>query len=372
MPPNSPAGKVLTMEALAQAAGVSKMTVSLALRDHPKISAATRERVRELAEKLGYRPNPLVQTLMANLRSSRPAQYHSTIAWITAHSSRDGWCKHWVHKLYHQGAESRAAALGYKIEPFWALGPRMTGAALSRMLRARGIRGVIVPPVGTPGTRLDLQWEHFACATIGFSFMEPRLHRSAANLHEGMSVALSECARHGYRRAGFAVPADTDARVNHGWLAAYLSWQHFIPAKDRVPPLLAKGPLETLLPDWLRRHRPDVIISPNAEFISWLPALGKRVPADIGLVTLSASGKAASRNISGIDQNDFAIGEAAVDLVVSQLQHNETGIPAHPRFTLIDCAWQDGGTLPTVPRTVPSSFVERTPATRRTGGTVAD
>lgn len=349
MSSNNPS-QALTMSELAKAAGVSKMTVSLALRGHAKISPATRDRIRALAEKMGYRPNPLVQTLMANLRSTRPAQYHSTIAWITAFPTRDGWCKHWVHNLYHRGAEARAAALGYKIETFWALAPRMTGAALSRMLRARGIRGLVIPPVGTPGTRLDIDWTHFSCATIGYSFTEPRLHRAAANLHEGMSRALAECARRGLRRVGFSIPADTDARVNHSWMAAYLAWQQFIPAKDRIPVLISSGPLQNHLPAWLKKHRPEVVISPNTEFISWLPELGKKVPDDIGLITLSRpESKAAASRITGIGQNDASIGEAAVDLVVSQLQHNDTGLPAHPRVMLIDGVWNEGETLRPAP-----------------------
>lgn len=345
---SSPSEKALTMDALAKAAGVSKMTVSLALRDHPKISAATRERIRGLAEELGYRPNPLVQALMANLRSTRPAQYHSTIAWVTAFPTRDGWSRHWVHRHYHQGAVARAAALGYKIEPFWALAPHTSGAALSRVLRARGIRSLIIPPVGTPGMRLELEWEHFSCATIGYSFTEPRLHRTAANLREGMARALLECERRGFARVGFALPSDTDERVNHSWLAGYLAWQQFIPQKNRLPVLLAPDSLDAALPLWLRRHRPDVVISPNREFLKWLPDLGKRIPEDIGLITLSHPDEsdASVARISGINQNNFSIGEAAVDLVVAQLQHNDTGIPAHPRVMLIDGIWREGKTLP--------------------------
>ncbi|HSI08571.1 MAG TPA: LacI family DNA-binding transcriptional regulator [Rariglobus sp.] len=345
--PSPTRSTALTMSELAKVAGVSKMTVSLALRGHEKISAATRERIRALAEKMGYRPNPLVQTLMANLRSTRPARYHSTIAWITAFPSRDGWSEHWVYKHYHQGAAARAAALGYKIETFWAMAPRMTGAALTRMLRARGIRGLIIPPVATPATRLDIEWEHFSCATIGYSFTEPRLHRAAANLREGMTRAIAECQRRGFKRIGFAIPASTDARVNHSWLAGYLAWQQFLPKKDRLPVLLAPGPIEEILPAWLGSHRPDVIISPNFEFLSWLPALGKRIPEDISLVTLSYpdAKDASTAHISGINQNNFSIGEAAVDLVVSQLQHNDTGLPKHPRVMLIDGFWNEGTTL---------------------------
>jgi LacI family transcriptional regulator len=350
------------MSDLAKAAGVSKMTVSLALRGHEKISVATRERVCALAQKMGYRPNPLVQTLMANLRSTRPARYHSTIAWITAFPTKDGWSKHWVHQHYHQGAVARAAALGYKIEPFWALAPRMTGAALTRMLRARGIRGLIIPPVADPGMQLDIDWSQFSCATIGYSFTEPRLHRAAANLREGMIRTLAECQQRGFKRIGFALPANTDARVNHSWLAGYLAWQQFIPAKDRIPVLIAPGRLEEPLPKWLGTHHPEVILSPNFEFLSWLPNLGKRIPKDIALVTLSRSDdNFTTAHVSGISQNDLTIGEAAVDLVVAQLQHNETGVPKHPRVVLTDGFWVEGETLPSIaPQPKPATRSSKT------------
>lgn len=338
-------GKALTMEQLATVAGVSKMTVSLALRGHPKISVATRERIRALAEEMGYRPNPLVQTLMANLRTTHPTNYHSTIAWVTTFPTHDGWNKHHTHQLYHQGASARAAALGYKIEPFWAFAPRMTGAILSRMFRARGIRGLIVPPAGQPGTKLDIEWEHFSCATIGYSLVDPCLNRAAANLNDGMNRALEECTRRGLRRVAFAVPADTDARVNHAWLAAFLAWQNFIPAKDRIPPLIAENPMHDRLPAWIGKHRPEVIISPNSEFTLWLPKLGLRIPRDIGLIVLSAYGNSTRHDLSGIDQNDFSVGAAAVDLIVSQIQHNEVGIPEHARQILINGTWKEGATL---------------------------
>jgi LacI family transcriptional regulator len=342
-----PINPAITMRHLADTAGVSKMTVSLALRGHHKISEATRLRIRNLADEMGYRPNPFVQTLMANLRVSRPANYHSTIAWITAFPTCEGWRKHRVHRLYHEGAVARAATLGYKIEAFWALEPRMSGTALSRILRMRGIRGLVVPPVGAPGTRLDIEWEHFSCATIGYSFMEPRLHRSAANLHEGMSRALAECQARGLRRIGFVIPADTDNRVNHNWLATYLAWQQFIPVKERLPVLRPPARIEESLPAWLRKQRPDAIISPNSEFLNWLPALKKRVPEDIGLVSLSLDDRnPAMSGLGGISQNDFMIGGAVVDLVVSQLQHNETGIPPHSRVVLTDGLWVEGKTLP--------------------------
>ncbi len=56
----------IKLDDLAKKLKVSKVTVSKALRDHPDISLATKARVKDLAEKLGYMPN-----LMARNLSSR-------------------------------------------------------------------------------------------------------------------------------------------------------------------------------------------------------------------------------------------------------------------------------------------------------------
>jgi LacI family transcriptional regulator len=48
----------VTLQDIAEATGLSRSAVSLALRGHSRISAGTRQRVLvEMAEKLGYRPN---------------------------------------------------------------------------------------------------------------------------------------------------------------------------------------------------------------------------------------------------------------------------------------------------------------------------
>ncbi len=58
-----PASPRVTMEDLAKAAGVSKMTVSRALSGHPLVKASTRERVQQLAEEHGFRLNIAARNL---------------------------------------------------------------------------------------------------------------------------------------------------------------------------------------------------------------------------------------------------------------------------------------------------------------------
>ena len=47
----------ITLKDIAVKAEVTVACVSLALRDSPQIASATKERIRDLAEKLGYRPD---------------------------------------------------------------------------------------------------------------------------------------------------------------------------------------------------------------------------------------------------------------------------------------------------------------------------
>ena len=61
--------KRITIKDLAQQAGVNPSTVSRALKDHPDISPALRDRVKQLAEQLHYRPNHMAVYLRR--RSSR-------------------------------------------------------------------------------------------------------------------------------------------------------------------------------------------------------------------------------------------------------------------------------------------------------------
>jgi LacI family transcriptional regulator len=53
----------VTLEDIARALNVSKMTVSRAINNHPEISAATRERILATARKMNYRPNQFARAL---------------------------------------------------------------------------------------------------------------------------------------------------------------------------------------------------------------------------------------------------------------------------------------------------------------------
>jgi DNA-binding LacI/PurR family transcriptional regulator len=134
------------------------------------------------------------------------------------------------------------------------------------------------------------------------------------------------------------------------FLAGYLFAQSQDPASLRLPPLLFPGwPIQESQPKlvaWLKKTRPDAILTDQAPLRGMLARAGYRVPEDLGLATNSVD------NIidAGIFQNSFGIGKAAVQLLISLIHHNERGIPQFRRDVLVEGEWVDGSTLP--PRNV--------------------
>ena len=98
------------MQDVANAAGYSRATVSMALRNDPVIPEATRARIRAVAEQLGYRASPLVAALMSLQRRRRPSTRDTTaIAFLTSHPTTDPARTHFSYNRMLAGASVRAA-----------------------------------------------------------------------------------------------------------------------------------------------------------------------------------------------------------------------------------------------------------------------
>ena len=179
-----------TLQDVAVAAGVHRTTVSLALRDHPRIPAATRERIKAIAGRLGYRINPLVAALMQTRRLGR-SERHVTLAFVTNYPTRFGWRpKHHDRPDYFPGATRRAHELGYKLEDFWLREPGMTPARFCRILAARGINGLLIARLPPDQHALDLEWNRFSCVALGMTLRSPVLHHVTENHFDTVAQAM--------------------------------------------------------------------------------------------------------------------------------------------------------------------------------------
>ncbi len=329
------------MKEVAAAAGVSVMAVSRALRNEPRIAPATRDKILRVAGELGYRPNPLVGALMSELRrAGKRGSVGQTIAFLTSHAEADGWKRHPAPLAMFSGACERAEKLGFKLEPVWALEPKVTSTRLGKILRARGIRGLIVAPSPVPPVGpVSLDWDNFASVALGYSVREPKLHRVTNHHLESMRLALAELTRRGYRRIGLAVAAFHDNRVMNYWATGFLHYQSNVPDRDRVPLFIPNRLVRREFDEWLNCHHPEVVIGTIG--LNWLQGRKNQAGKPVGLVSLDYYPEYG--DVTGIDQNNAAVGAAAVDVVVEQLFHNERGIPELPRVVMVEGRWLDGG-----------------------------
>lgn len=325
-----------TIHDVAKQAEVSHTTASLALRNDERISADTRKKVAQAAAQLGYRTHAVVSDLMAQLRTLRHGEIHSTIGFITAWSTRDGWKASPNHRRFFDGVLRRADGLGYKIEAFWLREPGMTSRCLSDILRHRGLRGLILQSLPAPHGHLSLDWRHFAAVAKGLTIARPLLHRVLSSHYEDMQLVFRQLKRHGYRRPGLVLDAKLNARVDRAWLAAYALQQHDLPAPQRVPALILENSNnDQHFEKWPQRHQPEVILFSDLPVPEWVK--------NLGLVHLDRSTEMGT--LTGIDADSEAIGAAAVDLLAGQLQAHEFGVPKHEKIILVKGQWHEGDSL---------------------------
>ncbi|MEJ1971051.1 MAG: helix-turn-helix domain-containing protein [Lacunisphaera sp.] len=79
-------------------------TVSLAMRNHPRLPEATRKRIRALADEMGYRPDPLLRALVAYRGGVIERRNTPTLAYVTNWSTQWGWKNVTAHPDFYAGA----------------------------------------------------------------------------------------------------------------------------------------------------------------------------------------------------------------------------------------------------------------------------
>ena len=351
------------MVEIAQSLGVSPSTVSRALRSDPRISAQTRQRVEEAAEKVGYRPNPLVSALMASRRRRGGAGEVDVIALVTNYGGRESWRSKDVCRWEFEGIQARAAALGFKVEVFPLSEYRGSHERLQSTLRARGIRGVLLGFSRDDSDQLPFPTEGFAVAGLSAYFRSVVVDRANFHGFYNVQLALDQIWQLGYRRPALVVPELNNQISNNLWSGAFLDWQRRLPKADRCEPFIPPNSDDQADFDaWLITNKPDSLLVYKAPVRRFLARHGLTVPDDIGLAYLYRTSDEMGR-AAGIDGNLSAVGAAALDLVVEKLNANITASVHHPKEVLIKGNWHGGATLP--PRVRPTPETARAPFRKR-------
>jgi LacI family transcriptional regulator len=182
----------LTIKQVADAAGVSVMTVSRVLNNRPDVSSATRKRIQQLIDELGYAPNMMA----SSLRQGRS----NTLGVVATGIEYFGPSRALA------GIEQEAEALGYSLLLNLLHYPESNhGEDLLDSMLSRQVEGIVwaVPEIGSNREWLCEKVLGIATPVI-FLNMQPREHSmvSAVDNYAGGRLATEHLLNQGTKQVG--------------------------------------------------------------------------------------------------------------------------------------------------------------------------
>lgn len=337
-----------TLADIAAEAKVHVTTVSLALRDHPSIPATTRARIREVAHRLDYRRDPLLDALNYHRtqQTQQPRRAGSAFV-VHAGSSRIFSGSHY-QPLVYAGAKAAAEARGHTLDIFVVGRGHLAPSRLNSILLARGITGVLLSTFDLDIEQLDLDWARFCAVKIECLHVRPHLDAISNDQLQVARLAMQRLRKLGYRRIGLATAREDQMRLGESFGMGVLLEQASLPEVECVPPLIfgaAEAPmLPHLIPEWIREHRVDAIISNWNELFDTFATAGLRLPEDVAFASLDVP--PSLPHVAGVVQNHRLVGQRAMEQLAILADTNQRGVPPAQTITYIPGYWQEGGTAP--------------------------
>ncbi len=333
-----------TIRSVAKVAKVSTATVSMAMRNDPRITLEVREHVQKLAKKCGYQINPVVSRLLSQMRSNQSAARQGILGFLSTSShSEDASCA--FTKTWLASARQRAEELGFWLDEFALHEKELSPGRLLEILEARNIRGLMLAGPfldhSIPRDLYDILGRS-SVVVVGERTSKPALDCVLNDQFLTTSDAVAKCLASGYRRPGLCIHPDLDGVVENRFSAGFLVSQRQLPADRQIPehPYQARGEKDFVA--WVRRYHPDVILTLHPEIKIWLEKMGTPSPQSIGLVHLDRTKELTGW--SGMKQDHEHLGTAAVEMLINHLFHNEVGIPPFQRCLFLGSRWVEGRT----------------------------
>ena len=335
----------VTMRDIAKELGVSHVTVSKAMRNTQQISEATRKRVLEKAEAMGYIPDPLLSSLSRYRRTSKTKPIQAELAWFNTWENPQRMRDHKEFKLYFEGAAYSAKRQGFQLVELNLID--LPIRRLNTILKTRNIQGILLTPSTNKAmvSRLNkLDWSNMAAVRFGHGTDYPKTHYVTSAQMMNTMLAFERAQQLGYQRIGF---------ICEYWQKRYFSvgysWaQKNLANEQKLPELLldaadSRAQQQCKIKAWMKCAKPDAILTDSNHILKMLKMLEYRIPEDFALATTSIDDTEID---AGIDQRPFEIGRAAVRILTSLIAEQSFGIPDCLNETLIEGKWVDGSMMP--------------------------
>ncbi len=326
-----------SLKTLAEELGLSQAAVSLALRNHPRISKETRAKVKALAKRRGYVPNPAYRRSGA-LRS-RAKRENMPVALLVQPHPEAGWgistCEESVSRV--------ASSFGYRMQLHEV--NRHNAAKIGSILYARGVEAVLIGRIFHKSFLRDFPWKLFSVVAMDAGYELPPCHTVLPDIARATVAAVDKALAAGYSRIGLyefsekVEPLDWVDRIGAAGLAAERCqkaragfFHHLGPSYD-----------QKAFADWLLETKPDVVIGQTPSCYWWMrEILGSNSPASLSL-QMDPSEK--DHGIAGFIHDTMNLASLAMKLLDTEVRNYERGKPAIPARLLVTMPFFAGKTF---------------------------
>lgn len=332
-----------TLRTLARELGLSRTTVSDALRGSPRVKPETVERVRAAAKAAGYDRNPLAGAVMSFLRRSCGQKFRGVLGVLEIVSAEQSLNAQRYNDAVFDGVSAKAEQLGFKVDRF-QIGA--TGLKLSRLdsiLQTRGINGLIVLPAAGFPDLTGLSWSRYTAVYVDYFVDSPPMHCVCSDHYRSMIGLLRELHARGFRRPGLFIEQSLDERLHFRWEGAFLALQHYVPEISKVPILRPERVTPEVFQQWFEEYQPDVVLGHFPDAVGWMKRSGAKIPRTHSFVCLNSL--RTQGECAALDFQAPQLGARAAELVTGHLMHSEFGIPKQPSLTTIPARLLEGPTL---------------------------
>ena len=329
---------------IAERAGVSVPTVSLAMRNCGRVSPQRAAEIRELAKSMGYQPNPILSAL-ASSRFSRSKELAGTPIAIFTFPTLPGEAKAARNK-YADALLTGSRELGYSPYEF-DLPRRDAVPQMLRQLHARAAQGVLI--IGSMDREFAdaFDWSPFAVVQCARYRVQHPFHTVRPNVFQGIKLVFTTLRERGFQRIGFAFgrhPVMLEDDEDRYGTAMALEMT-YVKRCNQIPPFTGDFKDGPSFLAWYRKHRPEVVVGFSVRQYWDLREAGVRIPDETGFVWLHRGAAKEDASISGLDQNQAEIARQSVALLDQLIRSNQKGIPELPLQVLIPATWKEGKTL---------------------------
>jgi LacI family transcriptional regulator len=313
----------VTIKEIARKLGVSKSTVSRALRDSSEISEETKRRVIELAKELNYSPNPIALSLLKNRTN--------TLGVIVPEIANP------FFSTAISGVEDIAYNKGYHVMIYQSHDSFEREVIDTRHIAARRADGLIVS-VASQASGYDhfteLQQQGIPIVFFDRAIDEIKTHKVVVDDYKGAFEATEHLIKRGCKSiAHVAGPPSLSLSRNrlNGYRDALQVYG--LPFREEFvvySEYNQQQGMERAYQLMALRERPDAIFAASDRIalgVHWaLRQLGYKMPEDIALIGFSdlAISSLLDPPLSSVAQPSFELGRQAAELLMDLIQTKST------------------------------------------------